>query len=339
MQELEGISAKDLIEAVQQNDQARLSIWAPMKIEPERVSLLLFRSMLEQFFNHGMFNADPHAANILVLNDGRLGLVDFGMVGTLDERVRLQQFRLRQSIARGDAYAAFQVMLDSIEPVPDVDLTQFEAEFKQLVGDWINAVKSSTSSLRQRSSGYFIRQLFDSMRRAHISVPLSVVQMYRAMMISDAVMLAICPHVDWIPELNRFVNDERRRRSELLWKNLISTDFLQSLGAISLLAVPALENGLIWLNYRLPKVARDYRESLGRIERVFLIFLSYARTVLWLVVFGIAGGEWLAPRWWPKGAWATAMNRVRPWQWWVFAIALVGAFMLGTATRNLREES
>jgi ubiquinone biosynthesis protein len=36
-------------------------------------------------FRHGVFHGDPHPANIMVLEDGRLGLVDFGMTGSLSE--------------------------------------------------------------------------------------------------------------------------------------------------------------------------------------------------------------------------------------------------------------
>jgi ubiquinone biosynthesis protein len=34
-------------------------------------------------FRHGNFHADPHPANVFVLDDGRLGLVDFGITGAL----------------------------------------------------------------------------------------------------------------------------------------------------------------------------------------------------------------------------------------------------------------
>lgn len=37
----------------------------------------------EQIFKHGFFHADPHPGNLFVLEDGRIGLVDFGMVGHL----------------------------------------------------------------------------------------------------------------------------------------------------------------------------------------------------------------------------------------------------------------
>jgi ubiquinone biosynthesis protein len=40
---------------------------------------------LEMVFTHGLFHGDPHPANIIVLDDGGLGLVDFGIVGRLSD--------------------------------------------------------------------------------------------------------------------------------------------------------------------------------------------------------------------------------------------------------------
>jgi ubiquinone biosynthesis protein len=40
---------------------------------------------MEMIFRHGFFHGDPHPANVLVLEGGRIGLVDFGLVGTLTE--------------------------------------------------------------------------------------------------------------------------------------------------------------------------------------------------------------------------------------------------------------
>ncbi|NUT54462.1 MAG: AarF/ABC1/UbiB kinase family protein, partial [Thermoleophilia bacterium] len=38
---------------------------------------------MEMIFRHGFFHGDPHPANVLVLSGGRIGLVDFGLVGKL----------------------------------------------------------------------------------------------------------------------------------------------------------------------------------------------------------------------------------------------------------------
>ena len=43
---------------------------------------------LEMIFHHGFYHADPHPGNLVVLADGAIGLLDFGMVGRLDEALR-----------------------------------------------------------------------------------------------------------------------------------------------------------------------------------------------------------------------------------------------------------
>lgn len=43
---------------------------------------------VEMIFLHGVYHADPHPGNVLVLDNGDLGLLDFGMVGRIDDRLR-----------------------------------------------------------------------------------------------------------------------------------------------------------------------------------------------------------------------------------------------------------
>ncbi|WP_168165511.1 AarF/UbiB family protein, partial [Nosocomiicoccus sp. HMSC059G07] len=46
------------------------------------------RTIFTQIFEHGFFHADIHPGNIIVLNDGTLGFIDFGMVGKLTDNVK-----------------------------------------------------------------------------------------------------------------------------------------------------------------------------------------------------------------------------------------------------------
>jgi aminoglycoside phosphotransferase (APT) family kinase protein len=45
------------------------------------MSRALLRSMVYQITEGGVFHADPHPGNVLLLADGRLALLDFGSVG------------------------------------------------------------------------------------------------------------------------------------------------------------------------------------------------------------------------------------------------------------------
>jgi ubiquinone biosynthesis protein len=63
----------------------------------DRISLArgLFDSFSRQIFDIGVFHADPHPGNVLVLPGGSLALLDFGSVGRLD---RFQQVALAQAL-------------------------------------------------------------------------------------------------------------------------------------------------------------------------------------------------------------------------------------------------
>lgn len=48
-----------------------------------------YSAIVKQVFEHGFYHADPHPGNILVLNSGKLGFLDFGIIGTFDEKLKL----------------------------------------------------------------------------------------------------------------------------------------------------------------------------------------------------------------------------------------------------------
>ena len=50
----------------------------------------------------GVYNADPHPGNVLLLPDGKLGLIDYGMVGRLDPAARATVARVVLGLESGD---------------------------------------------------------------------------------------------------------------------------------------------------------------------------------------------------------------------------------------------
>lgn len=91
----------------------RVDIYA--KQHPEEMPRLintLVRLTLQTIFEEGLFHADPHPGNVLVLPDGRLSLLDFGMTGELDEPMRESLTRLLEAVVKGDARAATEAYLE-----------------------------------------------------------------------------------------------------------------------------------------------------------------------------------------------------------------------------------
>jgi predicted unusual protein kinase regulating ubiquinone biosynthesis (AarF/ABC1/UbiB family) len=62
----------------------------------------LMRAYLDQIFVHGLVHADPHPGNVMLMDDGRLGLVDLGMVARLSPRMRDNLLKLLAAVVEGD---------------------------------------------------------------------------------------------------------------------------------------------------------------------------------------------------------------------------------------------
>ena len=56
----------------------------------------------DEIFRHGVFNGDPHPGNILLMPDGRLGLIDYGQVKRVPEHVRVAYAKLTLAILAED---------------------------------------------------------------------------------------------------------------------------------------------------------------------------------------------------------------------------------------------
>jgi predicted unusual protein kinase regulating ubiquinone biosynthesis (AarF/ABC1/UbiB family) len=75
-------------------------------LTPERASDLarqLFRAYVHQVTVEGVYHADPHRGNVLLLDDGRLALVDFGLLGRLDDDSRRSLALLLLAVAQNRA--------------------------------------------------------------------------------------------------------------------------------------------------------------------------------------------------------------------------------------------
>src|SRR5205814_9471144 len=79
---------------------------APHGLPPEQAAGLareLFRAYVFQIVVEGVYHADPHAGNVLLTADGRLALLDFGLLGRIDEDTRRGLALLLLAIAQNRA--------------------------------------------------------------------------------------------------------------------------------------------------------------------------------------------------------------------------------------------
>ena len=102
-------------------------------IDPQEVAMIGLRSFSRQLMAAGIFHADPHPGNTLVMHDGRVSLVDFGIVGYLDEETMMQIAHLFLGFAEHD----YDMVMEAFEAAGLVDprtmdLNSFRMDLKDM---------------------------------------------------------------------------------------------------------------------------------------------------------------------------------------------------------------
>ena len=95
----------------------------------------LFRCYLRMILDDGILHADPHPGNLLVTDDGRLALLDLGMVATVPARIQEQVIKLLLVISDGDGEEAARILADMGHPVDGYDAAAFRDDVAHLVSE------------------------------------------------------------------------------------------------------------------------------------------------------------------------------------------------------------
>ena len=95
----------------------------------------VFRAYLTQVLVDGIFHADPHPGNVFITNDGRVALLDLGMVGHLTPRMQETLLKVLIAVSEGKAETAADLIMRISETTEDFDAQAFQRRIGQVISD------------------------------------------------------------------------------------------------------------------------------------------------------------------------------------------------------------
>src|SRR5919201_577907 len=102
-------------------------------LEGEDIAKELLSAYLKQIVIDGVFHCDPHPGNIYITDDGRLALMDFGMVGRFDSGQKDSIIRLLLAFAERQGDRVTDTSLDMVDTPKGFDRRGFTQEVRGLV--------------------------------------------------------------------------------------------------------------------------------------------------------------------------------------------------------------
>ncbi|MFO0165692.1 MAG: ABC1 kinase family protein [Microcystis sp.] len=158
---LEWLEGKQILEA----DVSRPPTEQAISQRKTEITRILFRSFFQQIYIDGFFHADPHPGNIFYLDDGRVALIDCGMVGRLDPQTQQILTELLLAIVDLDAKRCSQLTIKLSESVGPITLVQLEVDYERMLRKYYNL------NLNQINFSEVVYELLQIARRNRIKLP------------------------------------------------------------------------------------------------------------------------------------------------------------------------
>ena len=159
----------------------------------------LFDTLLGEVTIDGIFHADPHPGNVLLLANGQLALLDFGSVGRIDSGLRAGLQRLLVAVDRGDPAALNDALLEIVQRPEELDEPALERALGVFMARHVGA--GITPDVRM------FADLFRIIAEHELSVPPEIAGAFRALATIEGTLTQLAPGFDILTDARRFTTD------------------------------------------------------------------------------------------------------------------------------------
>jgi len=159
-------------------------------IDRSELANKITRGFLTHAIKHGVFHADMHEGNMIVLPDGKLGLIDFGIVGRIDMDARRFLAEILWGFINRDYLRIAEVHFEAGYVPPDKSVGDF-AQALRSVGEPIHGKDASEVSM-----GKLLLQLFDFTHQFGMQLRPELVLLQKTMVQVEGVARSIDPTHD-----------------------------------------------------------------------------------------------------------------------------------------------
>ena len=143
--------------------------------------------VLKMIFEDRFFHADLHPGNLFIHGDGTIALIDFGMVGVIDEELRGHLSRLFIAMVRGDAELLTSALVEVSVTSGSVDRLTLRDDLRPFVRRY------RLQSVRQTPFARMIAELFAILRSNRVRLPREMILLFKALLLIEALATELDP--------------------------------------------------------------------------------------------------------------------------------------------------
>ncbi|MEA2931490.1 MAG: ubiquinone biosynthesis protein [Actinomycetota bacterium] len=225
----------------------------------------LFEAYLDQILVHGFVHADPHPGNVLLTSDGRLALIDVGMVARVAPELQDDLVRLLLALSESEGTEVAAIMAGLGEKRESWDRARFERE----IGSFVQRHQGVTVGNLQ--AGRMVGELSRIAGDCGLRPPPELTMLGKALLNLDQVARKLDPEFDPNQAIQQHVGSIMRRKmlqsaspAHLLSAAMDAKEFAEKLPSRVNKVMDALAEGQMTLNIQ----GIDERELMRGIQKL-----------------------------------------------------------------------
>src|SRR5947209_17260016 len=174
---------------------------------------------MQQLPVDGFFHADPHPGNVALTDDGRIALIDLGMVARVSPRFQENLIQLLLSISEGRGDETADMTIKMGEPKPNFD----EKGFRRAVADLV--LQAQNAQLEEIDAGRVVLRITQIAGECDFRLPPEFTMIAKTLLNLDQVVHTLDPKFDPNFAIRNYADTIMRRRmqKELSAGNLYGT--------------------------------------------------------------------------------------------------------------------
>ena len=149
--------------------------------------MLATRVTAQMVFDDGFFHADPHPGNFFVEPAGQLGIVDFGMVGEVDERLRDQLGSLLVALANTDSDRLTAAVISLSTAQGPVDRATLRKDLAALVA------RNEGLAVSEIHLGSVVEEALTIVRHHHLQLPRELALLLKMVVMNEGMAVKLDP--------------------------------------------------------------------------------------------------------------------------------------------------
>lgn len=277
IEEVRGVLMSDYIR-LRRDDPDRVYRWSVLNgIDGEKVAQRLSITVLRQILEDNEFHGDVHPGNIMLLTDNRIGLIDFGSVGRLQERTwRLYRHSLA-ALAQRDYERAADYMLMLSPPAAPRSHRRMRRALAATLVEWEFKAQFARATYADRSIATMSQAVWRVMAEHNVPVGWGIMRVGRTFSTLDASLQTLAPDADFMKMARAYFRDRTRRRSTRRGRMEVLQTVVQRVSAMAGDMELLIGSGA-------REYALRFSGMLDRAGYVRLTALTYLSRLVWLII-------------------------------------------------------